>query len=101
MEDVDTLFLTHAGRELVWKAWDGVFIVYQPSSAETHVFNDTTAAILQSLEDDALTMAEIADRTGQSPDPEHEQASGGNLFFALQRLEELGLIDWSARVPAA
>lgn len=86
---------------MVWKAWDGVFIVYQPSSAETHVFNDTTAAILQSLEDDALTMAEIADRTGQSPDPEHEQASGGNLFFALQRLEELGLIDWSARVPAA
>ena len=45
-------------------------------------------------------MTEIADLTGQSLDPGHEEATGGGLPFALGRLEELGLIERSERVPA-
>jgi hypothetical protein len=44
-------------------------------------------------------MTEIAELTGLSLDPEHEAATGGGLSFALGRLEELGLIEWSERVP--
>ena len=32
-----------AGHDLVWIGWDDVYIVYQPASAETHVFNEVTA----------------------------------------------------------
>ncbi|WP_174624387.1 HPr-rel-A system PqqD family peptide chaperone [Candidatus Methylobacter favarea] len=95
MDKNRSLVLTHAGRELAWQEWDDVYIVYQPSSAETHVFNDTTAAVLQSLEKDVLTMAEIGDRTAQWLDLGRDELSSGDLSFALGRLEELGLIEWS------
>ncbi len=52
-----------AGRELIWQEWDDVYIVYQPSSAETHVFNETTALILKCLEHGPLSADEVKERT--------------------------------------
>ena len=93
--------LTATGWELVWHEWDDVYIVYQPASSETHIFNDTTAAVLQSLENGALTMAVVADLTAQALDIEREKLLNGDLSFALGRLEELGLIEWSDEAAAA
>jgi PqqD family protein of HPr-rel-A system len=90
-----SLVLTHAGRELSWQDWNDVYIVYQPSSTETHVFNETTAAVLQSLKKGALTMTEVANRTAQALDLGLEEISDSDLSFAVARLEELGLIEWS------
>ncbi|MGZ8164417.1 MAG: HPr-rel-A system PqqD family peptide chaperone [Methylobacter sp.] len=90
-----SLVLTSAGRELTWQDWDDVYIVYQPSSTETHVFNDTTAAVLQSLEKAVLTMADVADQVAQDLDLGCDELSSEDLSFALGRLEELGLIEWS------
>jgi PqqD family protein of HPr-rel-A system len=86
-------FLTSAGRKLVWQDWDDVYILYQPSSTETHVFNDITAIVLQSLEKGALTMSEVVDRTVQELDLDRNGLSSGDLSFAIGRLEELGLIE--------
>jgi PqqD family protein of HPr-rel-A system len=90
-----SLVLTHAGRELKWQDWNDVYIVYQPSSTETHVFNETTATVLQSLRKGALTMTEVANRTAQALDLGLEEIYDSDLSFAVARLEELGLIEWS------
>jgi PqqD family protein of HPr-rel-A system len=90
-----SLVLTHAGRELIWQDWNDVYIVYQPSSTETHVFNETTAAVLQALEKSPLTITEVANRTAQALDLGFEDISDSDLSFAVARLEELGLIECS------
>jgi PqqD family protein of HPr-rel-A system len=95
LETSRSLVLTSAGRELTWQDWDDVYIVYQPSSTETHVFNDTTAAVLQSLEKAALTITDVADQIAQDLALGCDELSSGDLSFALGRLEELGLIEWS------
>lgn len=87
--------MSPAGLELDWQDWGDVYIVYQPSSTETHVFNDITAAILHSLEKNALTMAGVADRIAKDLGLVRDELSGSDLTFALERLEELGLVEWA------
>lgn len=87
------LGLASAGRGLVWQDWDDVYLVYQPSSAETHVFNDTTALILKCLEQ--------GPQSGEAVKAWAERALGvgqgalatDDFAFAVGRLEELGLIE--------
>jgi hypothetical protein len=52
-EPLPISYLTKTAAEagLIWENWDDIFLVYQPSSAETHVFNETTGSILTCLED--------------------------------------------------
>jgi PqqD family protein of HPr-rel-A system len=89
------LILTSAGQALIWQNWEDVYIVYQPSSTETHIFNDITAAVLHSLEKSTLTVTEVVERTTQELDLDQNELSSGDLSFALGRLEELGLVEWS------
>jgi len=44
------MVLISARHELVWRKWDDIYVVYQLSSTETHVLNETTALILKCLE---------------------------------------------------
>lgn len=40
------MVLLPAGKALIWHKLDELFIVYQPSSTETHLFNEISALIL-------------------------------------------------------
>ena len=101
MQTSSCLILTSAGQALIWQNWEDVYIVYQLSSTETHVFNDTTALILQSLEKCSLTMTEIADRIELDFDLGQSQLTSADLYLAIGRLEELGLIEWTDEAEAA
>ena len=57
------LIATSATCAFVWQEWDDIYIVYQPSSAETHVFNETTALILKCLEHGPLSADEVKVQT--------------------------------------
>ncbi|WP_300454038.1 HPr-rel-A system PqqD family peptide chaperone [Accumulibacter sp.] len=85
--------LTRAGHELSWQKWDDVFIVYQPSSAETHVFNETTALILRGLEQSAKSLDELREFTASELGIATEDLDADDLAFAMARIEELGLIE--------
>lgn len=87
------LGLTLAGRELVWQDWEDVYLVYQPSSAETHVFNETTASILKCLERGPLSMESAKDCTEEALGVAAGEADDNDFMFAVGRLEELGLIE--------
>lgn len=87
--------LTLEASDLIWIEWDDAYIVYQPSSTETHVFNETTATILRCLERGSATMEGLADCIFRSLGIEQDELSREDLAFATGRLETLGLIEWT------
>ena len=93
--------LSRAGDSLEWQEWDDVYIVYQPSSAETHVFNETTASILGSLEQGALSADTVKEKTESALGIDPGELAADDFAFATMRLEELGLIERLDDVSAA
>ncbi len=89
------MVLLPAGKALIWHKSDDLFIVYQPSSTETHLFNEISALILASIEqgprsiDAVLEWAAI--RLGVSVD----DLDAEEFYSAMIRLDELGLVDCS------
>lgn len=93
--------LTPAGQGLLWRQWDVHHIVYQPSSTETHVFNETTARVMRCLERGPATVGEVAAWTVDSLGIEKDELAARDLEFAMGRLEELGIIELSDEAAAA
>ena len=87
------MVLVSARRELIWQEWDGIYIVYQPSSTETHVFNETTALILKCLEQGPLSADAAKERTEAALGADPGELAADDFAFATMRLEELGLIE--------
>jgi len=91
------MILTAEAKELVWVEWEDAYSVYQPSSAETHFFNETTGLLLDSLKQGPLTLEAVADYIAESMNLEINESIFSDLEFAASRLEELGLVDWPER----
>jgi PqqD family protein of HPr-rel-A system len=87
------MVLISALRELTCREWDDIYIVYQHSSAETHVFNETTALILKCLEVGPLPADEVKVKTEAALGLSPGELAKEDFAFATSRLEELGLID--------
>lgn len=69
-------------------------MVYQHSSAETHLFNETTVSILGCLNSGELTAADLKKCTLHVLNHcDEENLSDDDFMFALQRLEDLGLVE--------
>jgi len=82
-----------ATDSLCWNEWDGIYLVYQRASAETHVFNETTFLILKCLEQGASAIQEIKQWTEAALGLEQHVLDSEEFSFAAQRLEELGIIE--------
>jgi PqqD family protein of HPr-rel-A system len=87
------MVLILARHELVWRKWDDIYVVYQLSSAETHVFNETTALILKCLERGPLSADDVKEQTEVALGVGPGELAKEDFAFATSRLEELGLID--------
>lgn len=86
--------LLPAGTRLIWQKCDELYLVYQPSSAETHVFNETSATIIACLKTESLSMASLKERTEAALGLSIGELETDEFTFAVVRLEELGLIDF-------
>lgn len=93
--------LTPAGRGLLWQNWEGGHLVYQPSSTETHAFNETAAWALRRLGQGAATMDEVAGWWADAMGVERSAISAKDFESALARLDELGLVEVSDEAAAA
>ena len=89
----EILISTPAAGSLRWQEWDDVYLVYQASSAETHVFNDTTALILRCLEQGPQSLEAVRGWTEAALGVGQGQLAADHFAFAIGRLEELGLVD--------
>lgn len=87
------LGLTSASHGLVWQDWDDAYLVYQPSSTETHVFNETTTLILKCLEQGRLSAEAVKNWTEAALGAGQGELVADDFAFAVGRLEELGLIE--------
>ena len=85
--------LTPAGHALQIQKWDGLYIVFQRSSAETHAFNATTVLILKCLLLGQMSMEALRSETEFALGVGQGDLSEGDFAFATMRLEELGLIE--------
>lgn len=81
-------------RALVCEKLDDLYIVYQPASAETHVFNETTYLILKRLEKGACSLDEAKAWIEDALGAERDDLDRDDFAFAARRLEELGLIEF-------
>ncbi len=92
-KSLDRFCLTDSGQELLWQKWDDAFVLFQPSSAETHFINEISAFILERLAQEPVGLETL----GKLIDMEFEQVGEKiipeALDFWINRLEELGLID--------
>ena len=89
------LTLAPAARELTWQDWgDGDYSVYQRTSAETHVFNETTALLLARLGQGPTTLEAIRVWTADVLGIVASDLPSEVLVSTACRLEELGLIEW-------
>jgi PqqD family protein of HPr-rel-A system len=93
------LVLISTAGDILWQDWDDVYIVYQPLSAETHVFNETTVAILRSLELGPLPAAAVKQSAEEALGVGHGELATDDFNFATVRLEELGLIESLDKSP--
>lgn len=80
--------------DLAWEDWGDIHTVYQRSSAETHVLNDTTVYILRVLEAGSATLGEIIEDITEAMGVKDSEFAARDLAWAAKRLEELGLIEW-------
>ena len=77
-----------------------MYIVFQPPSAETHVFNETTALILKCLEQGSRSIGAVKNWTEAALEVGQGDLAEEDFAFATMRLEELGLIEYLDETPA-
>ena len=87
------MVLLPTAKTLIWQKWDDLYLVYQPSSAETHVFNETSALILASIESGSLPTVSVKEWTARSLGLMADDLGSEEFDLAVTRLEELGLLD--------
>ncbi|SMF93870.1 PqqD family protein, HPr-rel-A system [Methylomagnum ishizawai] len=86
--------------ELLWQDWGDDYIVYQASSGETHVFNQTTALILERLKQGPASLEQVLVWIVHLLGIEPQELALDHLRIAAKRLDELGLIEWVEPAPA-
>ena len=84
--------LTEAGRSLLWQNWEELHIVFQISSAETHVFNEITALIISYLDRSPSSLDDILNYISKSMGLHPEDLDRDGFTKSLERLIELGLV---------
>lgn len=91
--------LAPAASGLLWQYWDGDYIVYQISSGETHLFNETTALMLERLGQGPASLADVRQWIVETLSITEGGLSIHQLAAAAGRLDELGLVEWVDEVP--
>lgn len=79
--------------DAVWRHWEGVFVIYQRASGETHAFNKTTAEILRCLQDGSLSLRDLMERVAMGFGTDPTEFSPLEFKRLLDRLEHLGMAE--------
>jgi PqqD family protein of HPr-rel-A system len=93
--------LTSSGRDLVQERWEGLHVVYQRTSGETHVFNETAVATLKSLQDGLVSLDEMVRLVAHTMGVKQEDLASEDFLAVAARLDELGLVERLDRPPSA
>jgi PqqD family protein of HPr-rel-A system len=84
---------------IVWREWDGEFVVRNELSGSTHLLGLLAGSVLQALleADEALSIREISTRLNDHPDAATESAWCAAIDEALAEFQRLGLAEPEAQ----
>lgn len=90
------LWMVPARSQLQWHSWgdaaDAQFVVFNPSSGETHCLNFVAALILQYLEERPYSVDALAAEIRKAIPEGTEAGALVNFAGLLQEFDEIGLI---------
>ncbi len=78
---------------LLWREWDGEFVVFHPPSGDTHLLNAFAAEVLLSLAERPAGLPELMARLARDAGLEAGPEQEGQVAKLLARLQELGLVE--------
>ena len=78
---------------LSWKLWDDEFVVYNPLSGDTHLFDSFSGEVLRSLELMPASQLELASRLSQETGVDLDEELNKRIGELLLKFSELNLIE--------
>lgn len=78
---------------LLWRQWNGNFVVFNPASGDTHFLNALAGAILQLLESDALTLEQIVSHLQDVSDEPLGDELVDEIHHLVAKFDTVGLIE--------
>jgi PqqD family protein of HPr-rel-A system len=81
------------GCDLLWRFWDGEYVVFNTGSGDTHVLDAFSGEVLKSLQQCPATASEIAGRLGNAFAFKVEDVPAERLDQVLAEFHTLGLIE--------
>jgi PqqD family protein of HPr-rel-A system len=80
-------------ERLGWRCWGGDYVVFNPSSGQTHLLDVVTGRIVTELTDGSRDLLEIRSRIAKFLEVPDDDRLASTVANILIRLEEVGLIE--------
>jgi PqqD family protein of HPr-rel-A system len=81
------------GERLRWRCWGGDYVVFNPSSGQTHLLDVVTGRILTELTAGSRNLLEMRSDVARFLEVADDERLGSTITDILIRLEEAGLIE--------
>jgi PqqD family protein of HPr-rel-A system len=88
-----TTFRILRNCRLSWKFWDNEFVVYNPVTGSTHLFDYFSGEVLKRLEARPASRSDLVSRLSQELEIEPEDKLNERIGDLLLRFFELNLIE--------
>jgi PqqD family protein of HPr-rel-A system len=79
--------------QLLWRQWDGEYIVFNPASGDTHLLNTLAGQTLQCLERAPCTLATLTESVASELELDANEELRQQLAKLLVQFETLSLIE--------
>ncbi len=82
---------------LLWRQWDDEYVVFNPSSGDTHVLNLVAAQALKFLERAEADATDLAEHVGATLNLNADDGLLQHMDQLIDQFDELGLVELAQR----
>ncbi|MFG6412443.1 HPr-rel-A system PqqD family peptide chaperone [Roseateles sp. DC23W] len=90
----ESMWTVRRRADICWRDWDGLGVVYDDSSGDTHLVDALAIEFLEMLARQQLCVAQLVDQLADAL-PEQMDVATATAFFdrQLHALQDLGLVE--------
>ena len=89
----DNLWRIAADQKILWRCWEGDYVIFGSLSGETHILDIASGKVLRRIMGRASTTEDIRSEIGDFLEVENDAELGRAVEKILSRLEDAGLIE--------
>ena len=83
-----------SGQEkLLWREWDGDFVIYHPLSGDTQLLDIAVAEVLRQIDESPAERGRIRERLSDFLDVDNDSELDKAVAQILGKLDDLGIIE--------